>query len=68
MSSSGLLFVADHPLSPGLKVEILLSWPVKLDKRIPLKLVVQGQVVRAEGGDEIHIAVMIKRHEFRTSS
>jgi hypothetical protein len=68
MSSSGLLFITDRMLSPGLKVEVTLKWPVKLDERVGLQLVVFGQVVRVGSEGAMQAAVRIKRYEFRTLS
>jgi hypothetical protein len=65
MSSSGVWLATDRPLTPGLPVEISMSWPALLNGTCPLKLTMFGCVVRAgEGG----AAVAIERHEFRTQS
>jgi c-di-GMP-binding flagellar brake protein YcgR len=63
MSSSGMLLVADGILLPGLKIEVLVNWPVKLNDRVRLRLIVFGKVVRV---DTEGVAVMIQRYEFRT--
>jgi hypothetical protein len=63
MSSSGLKFTADRPLSVGQKVELSIDWPVRLDGQIQLQLVTSGVVVRTSGAV---IALRIERHEFRT--
>jgi hypothetical protein len=68
MSSSGLLLVTDRILSPGRKVQVLIDWPVKLDERVGLRLVVFGAVVRVGTEGAPQAAVRIERYEFRTVS
>jgi len=68
MSSSGLLLVTDRILSPGRKVQVLIDWPVKLDGRVRLRLVVFGAVVRVGTEGALQAAVRIERYEFRTIS
>ena len=62
MSSDRVLLDADTWLPRSALVELSLSWPVMLDQRIPLKLVVLGRTLALDGC----IAVDILRHEFRT--
>lgn len=64
ISSSGLVFTTSEPLAPGQAVEACISWPVALDKRIPLKLVIKGSVVWSTGNQT---AMCFERHEFRTA-
>lgn len=61
MSSHGILFVEDRPLSIGTKVVAEVDWPVKLNGTVPLKLIVEGSVVRLEARG---IALSIQRREF----
>jgi hypothetical protein len=63
LSSSGLKFTADRPLSIGQKLELSIDWPVRLDGHVQLQLVLSGVVVRTIGAET---AVRIERHEFRT--
>jgi hypothetical protein len=63
MSSSGLSFTADTPLSIGQKLDMSIDWPVLLDGGVQLQLVVSGGVVRSGGAV---IAMRIERHEFKT--
>lgn len=63
MSSRGLLIRTDHQLVPGDRLEVSVSWPVRLNNECPLKLVATGRVVRAQPGEA---AIMIERYEFRT--
>ncbi len=63
MSSGGVLFTTDQPLSTGNRVEISVNWPAQLDNACPLKLVALGRVVRTEG---MKVAIAIEKYEFRT--
>lgn len=63
MSSSGVLFTAEHFLLPGKRVEIAISWPAQLNNTCPLKLVARGRVVRFKDGI---VALEIQQYEFRT--
>jgi hypothetical protein len=65
MSSSGVLFTADHMLLPGRRMELAISWPAQLNNKCALKLVARGRVVRFEGG---RAAVEIQQYEFRTQA
>ena len=46
-------------------MEVRVDWPVRLHDRIPLKLVLQGQVVRSATRE---VALSIKRYQFRTAA
>lgn len=63
ISSSGMLFTAQHRLPVGQMVEVAVNWPVLLDGVCGLKLVAAGVVIRA---NEEAVAVRISRYEFRT--
>jgi hypothetical protein len=63
MSSSGVLFTAEHFLLPGKRVEVSISWPAQLNNKTNLKLVARGRVVRCEDG---RAALEIQQYEFRT--
>lgn len=63
MSSSGVLFTAEHYLLPGKRVEVAISWPAQLNNKTALKLVARGRVVRSEDGQA---ALEIQQYEFRT--
>ena len=63
VSSAGVLFTTQHPLSPGDRLELSINWPAQLDHRCPLKLVTAGRVVRF---DNANAAITIDRYEFRT--
>jgi hypothetical protein len=63
MSSSGMWFTTSGPVSTGMPVEISMNWPVLLNDRCAMKLMIYGCIVRCEGGGA---AVGIERYEFRT--
>ena len=65
VSGKGILFTTQHILRSGARVELSVDWPMRLDGKTPLRLVIQGRVVRSMNG---HAVVMIQRHEFRTRS
>ncbi len=62
IGSRGVLLAVDSPVAEGALVRLSLQWPVKLDDRCDLKLIMCGSVVRSEGD---RIAVLIQKHEFR---
>jgi hypothetical protein len=63
ISSSGVLFGTTYPPRPGTRVELSISWPVQLDGKCGLNLVVRGRVARSEAG---RAAIEVLQHEFRT--
>jgi len=64
ISSGGLFFKASEPIPTGQALEMMISWPVLLDKHIPLRLVTKGPVVRnMQGGT----AMRFETYEFRTA-
>ncbi len=63
MSSGGVRFEADRPLTPGKRIEMAIRWPAQLDNRCSLKLIARGRVVRSSGNQA---AVAIQQYEFRT--
>ena len=63
LSRGGVRFESGRPLPAGCNVELAISWPVLLHNVAPMQLVVQGRVVRSEGG---RIAMRMTQHEFRT--
>ncbi|MGH9593146.1 MAG: PilZ domain-containing protein, partial [Bryobacteraceae bacterium] len=65
ISGKGILFTTQHTLRTGARVEISVDWPARLDGKTPLRLIIQGRVVRSIGSQA---AVAIQRHEFRTRS
>ena len=63
MSTSGLSFTTDSPLSIGQRLDLYIDWPVLLDGGVQLQIVVSGVVVRTTGAVT---AIRIQRHDFRT--
>jgi hypothetical protein len=63
ISSTDLLFTTKESFLPGQAVEVSIDWPILLDNRVRLSLVVEGVVVRTA---EDHAAMRIERHYFRT--
>lgn len=65
MGSGGVAFAAEHTLRPGSFVELSIHWPVLLDDSCPMRLIVFGRVLRAQGRTA---ACSIDKYEFRTSA
>jgi hypothetical protein len=63
LSSSGLSFTSDTPLSIGQNLDLFIDWPIQLDGGVQLQLVVSGVVVRVAG---TVTALRFEHHEFRT--
>lgn len=65
ISSKGLLFTTNEVFTPGQVVEAFLDWPMLLDSRVRLTLVVEGVVVWAA---DDQAAMRIEKYQFRTRS
>lgn len=63
MSSSNVVFTAEHQIGAGTNLEIAIAWPAALDDRVLLQLVVTGEVVRREGSV---LTAAIRKYRFRT--
>src|SRR5438552_18939289 len=63
LSSAGILFDAGRPLPAGLDVELSIAWPVLLNDKSPMQLVVTGRIIRCNAN---HVAFRMVQHEFRT--
>ena len=63
ISSSGLAFRSNETFNFDTPIELSIYSPVLLNKYCPLKLVVEGEVVRSGG---TCTAIIVRRHEFRT--
>ena len=63
ISSKGVLFSTAEEFERGCILEVTLDWPVRLNRQVPLKLVIQGHVLRSSDGCT---AVRINHYEFRT--
>jgi hypothetical protein len=64
ISSGGVLFEVKDSLPASGPIRLILNWPVVLDTVCPLKLVIDGHIVRNEGN---RIAIRIKHHAFYTT-
>ena len=62
MSSTGVLFRAEGRLPVGRRIELMISWPVTLDGRLPLIVAAVGKITRS---DAKTAAVKLEHHEFR---
>ena len=65
ISSSGVLFTADHELPIGTRLEVSISWPAQLNEKCLLNLVARGRITRQDAGN---LALQIQQYEFRTQS
>jgi hypothetical protein len=64
ISTGGLLLECSDPLPPGRHVEVSIRWPFLLAGTCPLKLLIIGRTLRAQGQV---VAIKTNRHEFRTA-
>ena len=62
ISSSGTLFTIGEDLVPGTKVELSISWPLKLNNAVSMNLVAGATIVRVEGRKA---AARFESHEFK---
>jgi len=65
ISSSGILFRTEQDLEPDLNIEASISWPVRLQHNVPLRLRVRGRVVRTEPGAAV---LVIQQYAFHTAA
>jgi PilZ domain-containing protein len=65
ISRSGVFIHAKEKLPVGRSVRLAIDWPVALDGRCQLRLVVFGHIVRSQNNGA---AICIQRHEFRLQS
>ena len=63
MSSTDIVFSADQPVRRGVRCELSIAWPVLLETRIRLQLVLQSVITRSEGQ---FVIARISKYEFRT--
>jgi hypothetical protein len=57
------MFDAGRPLPAGLDIELSIAWPVLLNDKSPMQLVVSGRIVRCNGNQ---VSFRMVQHEFRT--
>jgi hypothetical protein len=62
ISSYGVRFRLDRSLGNGERVELSLNWPIRLEDRCPLQLVLHGFVTRNNARET---AMAVTRYEFR---
>ena len=63
LSSTDIVFEADQPLRSGVQFKISIDWPVLLESRIPLQLVLQSVIIRSE---RQFVMGRVSKYEFRT--
>jgi hypothetical protein len=63
LSSSGLRFASPQPLPVGLRLQVAIDWPVRLDGRTALQLIATGYVVRSSSAEA---ALKLEWHTFKT--
>jgi hypothetical protein len=62
ISSGGVFLKTDQLLPVGKRIQVFIDWPVLLDQRCPLRLVMTGWVLRS---DEAGAAVEKRRYDFK---
>jgi len=65
LSSTDIIFEADQPLGAGVQCEISLAWPLLLERRIRLQLVLQSVITRSECQ---FVMGRVSKYEFRTQA
>ena len=61
LSTGGVLFETGEPLEAGMRVELAIAWPVRLNDSLALNLRVSGRISRSSGTSH---AMRIREHEF----
>jgi hypothetical protein len=62
ISSAGILVQSADILPKGARVEVRVDWPARLDGRCPLRLVVDGKVLRTTTRGTV---ISVARYEYR---
>jgi PilZ domain len=62
-SGGGVAFATRDVLKPGSTLEVSIAWPIMLNTKCPLKLVITGRVIRSS--PEL-TAMRMEKYEFRT--
>ena len=65
VSSGGVAFLAEEPLTTGAFVELSISWPALLQETCPMRIVVFGRILRCTGRRAV---CSIEKYEFRTQA
>ena len=63
MSSSGLRFRTDRLLQQGLKIQVVISWPMPVGEGLQLEFVAWGTIIWTRGDE---VGVQIVHHQFMT--
>jgi hypothetical protein len=63
MSGESIVFESEPALQPGLRIEVRIQWPVKLNLVVDLVLQVFGRTIAAPPGCS---AILMERYDFRT--
>lgn len=64
IGSHEMVFTSEAIVPDGDLMEVAVTWPVLLDRRVKLQLFVRGQAVGVDGK---RITVRIEKYEFRTN-
>ena len=67
MSSCGILFTSDQVLPVGRRLELSISWPALRNRKLAIRLLARGRVVRVEYSLTA-TAIEIQQHEFLTEA
>ncbi len=62
MSSKELVFKSNESFTVGQFLQVSIDWPARLEYKIPLRLVVSGQILRNDDGQA---AMSIEKYGFR---
>jgi hypothetical protein len=63
--SGGVAFQIGHELTPGLFIELSISWPVLLEDACPMRLIAFGRVLRSTMYQSV---CTMDKYEFRTQA
>ena len=63
LSSTEFIFTADQPIESGMLCEISIAWPILLENRVRLQLILEATIVRVEGPV---VAARISKYNYRT--
>ena len=63
LSSRGVLFQSDQAVAEGMRIELAIAWPARVNNVAGLTLHVTGRTVWSKGR---RAAVKVSHHEFRT--
>jgi len=63
LSVNSLLFRAERPLPTGKNIRLSIEWPVRLEPKVGLSLIIKGRTARTDGKQAV---VLFSRYDFRT--